>query len=136
MLFIWRLFTRDIGVLVICLLIACNFEQGWSDSSADTINSDLDTLNSGQLTLQVEHSLDGGSSFSSRGSLLIHSLRAGSASMETLGDEIAFFGQAQKDALRDLCGRDELYLLRLIGSDGSIYRTATHACNLVKSGKI
>ena len=107
-----------------------------ADSKTDS-NPDIDSTNLGQLSLQVDHSLDDGYTFSTRGNLLIHSLRSGSASMDTSGgdgDE-PFVSQEQKEALRTLCNRDGLYLLRLIGHDGSIHRTATHACNLVKSGR-
>merc|ERR1712141_577667 len=102
----------------------------------DSLNSDIEAANTGPVSLQVDHSLDDGYTFSTRGNLLIHSLRSGSASMDTSvadGDE-SFVSEEQKDDLRKLCDRDGLYLLRLIGQDGSMHRTATHACNLVNSG--
>jgi len=103
---------------------------------SENSNIDIDPTSSGQLSLQVDHSLDDGYTFSNRGNLLIHSLRSGSASMDTSGadGEESFVSSDQKDILRKLCERDGLYLLRLIGQDGSIHRTATHACNLVTSG--
>ena len=102
----------------------------------DSINSDIEAANTGQLSCQVDHSLDDGYTFSNRGNLLIHSLRSGSASMDTsmVDEDESFVSQDQKDTLRKLCDNDGLYLLRLIGQDGSIHRTATHSCNLVKSG--
>ena len=102
----------------------------------DSINSDIEAANTGQLSFQVDHSLDDGHTFSNRGNLLIHSLRSGSASMDTsmVDEDESFVSQDQKDTLRKLCDNDGLYLLRLIGQDGSIHRTATHSCNLVKSG--
>ena len=102
----------------------------------DSINSDIEAANTGQLSYQVDHSLDDGYTFSNRGNLLIHSLRSGSASMDTsmVDEDESFVSQDQKDTLRKLCDNDGLYLLRLIGQDGSIHRTATHSCNLVKSG--
>ena len=102
----------------------------------DSINSDIEATNTGQLSFQVDHSLDDGHTFSNRGNLLIHSLRSGSASMDTsmVDEDESFVSQDQKDTLRNLCDNDGLYLLRLIGQDGSIHRTATHSCNLVESG--
>ena len=121
-------------VAIACILNA--IPNIHADLTTDS-NPDIDSTNLGQLSLQVDHSLDDGYTFSTRGNLLIHSLRSGSASMDTSGgdgDE-PFVSQEQKEALRKLCNRDGLYLLRLIGHDGSIHRTATHACNLVKSGR-
>ena len=123
--------------LRIALFTLCLAERVSSESSADIINSDIDAPNSGQTSLQVDHSLDDGYSFSPRGTILIHSLRTGSASLDPSGPNGSelFFGHAQKEALRGLCNRDGLYLLRVIAQDGSIHRTATHACNIVRSGK-
>lgn len=121
-------------LLVIC--ITNSFHKCLGDSTADNANSDIDSSNSGQLSLQVDHSIDDGYTFSNRGNLLIHSLRSGYASIDTSnieGDD-PYVTQEQKDALRKLCEKDSLYLLRLTGPDGSIHRTATHACNLVQSG--
>ena len=123
-------------LLVMC--ITNSFHKCFGDSTVDNANPDIDSTNSGQLSLQVDHSVDDGYTFSNRGNLLIHSLRSGSASMDTSsteGDD-PYVTQEQKDALRKLCEKDSLYLLRLTGPDGSIHRTATHACNLVNSGKI
>ena len=111
--------------------------NSFAESTAESSNADIDATNSGQLSLQVDHSLDDGYTFSTRGNLLIHSLRSGSASMDTSGgdgDESSV-SEEQKESLRKLCDRDDLYLLRLIGQDGSTHRTATHACNLVNSGR-
>ena len=122
-------------VIVLTLSFIAN---SFAESTAETTNADIDATNSGQLSLQVDHSLDDGYTFSTRGNLLIHSLRSGSASMDTSGadgDE-SFVSQEQKEDLRKLCDRGGLYLLRLIGQDGAIHRTATHACNLVNSGMI
>jgi len=121
-------------VSLICL--ASLVTKCTADSTADNSNSDIDSSNSGQISLQVDHSIDDGYTFSNRGNLLIHSLRSGSASMDTSGVEgdDPYVTQEQKDSLRKLCEKDSLYLLRLTGPDGSIHRTATHACNLVKSG--
>ena len=116
----------------------CIIAHSFAESTGENSNADIDTTNSGQLSLQVDHSLDDGYTFSTRGNLLIHSLRSGSASMDSSvadGDE-SFVTEEQKDDLRKLCDKDGLYLLRLIGQDGSIHRTATHACNLVNSGML
>merc|ERR1712117_207376 len=84
-----------------------------ADSTADNSNSDIDSSNSGQISLLVDHSIDDGYTFSNRGNLLIHSLRSGSASMDTSGVEgdDPYVTQEQKDALRKLCEKDSLYLL-------------------------
>ena len=135
-MFIHKIFLKYWKVaLVLCTF---SFSQVLTDSSADVINSDIDVTNPGQISLQVDHSLDDGYTFSSRGNLLIHSLRSGAASIDTSGtnEDESFVSQDQKETLRKLCSRDGLYLLRLIGQDGSIHRTATHACNLVNSGNI
>jgi len=127
-------YSKFMVILWTLSLVANSF----AESTAENSNADIDATNSGQLALQVDHSLDDGYTFSTRGNLLIHSLRSGSASMDTSGgdgDE-SFVSQEQKESLRKLCDRDGLYLLRLIGQDGSIHRTATHACNLVNSGII
>ena len=122
---------------MVLLLTSSLTANSYAESTIENSNADIDATNSGQLSLQVDHSLDDGYTFSTRGNLLIHSLRSGSASMDTSGgdgDE-SFVSQDQKESLRKLCDRDGLYLLRLIGQDGSIHRTATHACNLVNSGQ-
>ena len=123
--------------IVLVIYLSHSVSKCYADSTADNANSDIDSTNSGQISLQVDHSIDDGYTFSNRGNLLIHSLRSGSASMDTSGMEgdDPYVTEEQKDALRKLCERDSLYLLRLTGPDGSIHRTATHACNLVKSGK-
>lgn len=125
-------YSKFMVILWTSSLIANSF----AESTAESSNADIDATNSGQLSLQVDHSLDDGYTFSTRGNLLIHSLRSGSASMDTSGgdgDESSV-SEEQKESLRKLCDRDDLYLLRLIGQDGSTHRTATHACNLVNSG--
>ena len=120
-------------------LVVCAFSfirQGIADSSADTISSDVDATNTGQISLQIEHSLDEGYTFASRGNLLIHSLRSGAASIDILNGDTSFVSNEEKETLRNLCDKDGLYLLKLIGQDGLIHRTATAACNLVDSGMI
>jgi len=122
--------------ILVVLYIYSSILDVKADSFSENSNPDIDSTSFGQLSLQVDHSLDDGYTFSSRGNLLIHSLRSGSATMDTSGadgDE-SFVSPDQKDLLRKLCDNDDLYLLRLIGQDGSIHRTATHACNLVTSG--
>ena len=123
--------------IVLVIYLTSSYQKCYAELTADNSNSDIDSTNTGQISLQVDHSIDDGYTFSNRGNLLIHSLRSGSASMDTSGSEgdDLYVTQEQKDSLRKLCEKDSLYLLRLTGPDGSIHRTATHACNLVKSGK-
>jgi len=122
--------------IVLVIYLTSSYQKCYAELTADNSNSDIDSTNTGQISLQVDHSIDDGYTFSNRGNLLIHSLRSGSASMDTSGSEgdDLYVTQEQKDSLRKLCEKDSLYLLRLTGPDGSIHRTATHACNLVKSG--
>ena len=115
-------------IVVVVLFAAYTIAQVLAD---DSDASDVDSAGShlGQISLQVEHSLDEGQTFGSRGMLVIQSVRSGSASMDS-------FGQNSKESLRRLCDADGMYMLRLVASEEPdvVHRTAVHACNLVNSG--
>jgi len=88
----------------------------------------------GGLVLKMEHSFDGGKSYTNRGSVTIHSLRSGAVSIQQ--DDLS---EAEKDTLEKLCDQDGLYLVRavsnnLIGEAVTSYRSAHHACNLIDTG--
>ena len=83
------------------------------------------------VTLSMDHSFDSGKTYSSRGSITIHSLRSGAVSIQQ--NEIS---EIEKDAIVKLCQEDKLYLIRAVSSGEAVasFRSATHACNLVDSG--
>ncbi len=88
-------------VLQLLHLTKCDSFQ--DDLSGNSASSDY--------VMKMEHSFDNGRSFSSRGSLTIHSMRSGAASTES--------GQLRDDELRSLqklCDEDGLYLVRLIST--------------------
>ena len=86
----------------------------------------------GGLVLKMEHSFDGGKSYSNRGSVTIHSLRSGAVSIQQ--DDLS---EAEKDTLEKLCDEDGLYLVRAVSNSGEAvtsYRSGHHACNLIDTG--
>ena len=83
------------------------------------------------VVLSIDHSVNSGKSFSSRGSITIHSLRSGAVSIQQ--NEIT---DLDKDAIVKLCQEDGLYLVRALsnGEPMTSFRSSAHACNLLNSG--
>ncbi len=84
------------------------------------------------VTLKMEHSFDNGKTYSSRGSISIHSLRSGAVSIQQNDST-----EEELQHLQQLCEDDGLYLVRAVSTSGdsiASFRTAVHACNLIKSG--
>lgn len=89
--------------------------------------------NQGQITLKMEHSFNSGLSYTSRGSITIHSLKSGSVSIQQ-----SDLNPEEKVALEKLCAEDGLYLVRAVlsGEAVSSFRSATHACSLIETGLV
>jgi len=121
-------------LLVLSLGMAPVFSEVVADNAAADGTGEGGSSNMGQISLSVDHSLDEGLTFSSRGMLVIQSLRSGSAWMDST--LMPTFTSSQKESLRKLCRNDGLYSLRLTSPDEPevVHRTAVHACNLVDSG--
>ena len=83
------------------------------------------------VVLTMDHSFDSGKSFSSRGSITIHSLRSGAVSIQQND-----LNESEKEAIVKLCQEDGLYMIRAVSNGDVIssFRSATHACNLVDTG--
>ena len=92
-----------IVVLLLSIFLSCQ------TVSCDTVHEDSGS--SSDFVLKLEHSFDNGRSFSSRGSLAIHSMRSGAASTES-----SELKEEELDALQKLCKEDGLYLVRLIST--------------------
>jgi len=109
----------------ILFLLLLSFHQGYT-AILDEANEE------GGVVLKMEHSFDGGKSYSNRGSVTIHSLRSGAVSIQQ--DDLT---EAEKDKLEKLCDQDGLYLIRAVSNSGEAvtsYRSAHHACNLIDTG--
>jgi len=109
----------------ILFLLLLSFHQGYT-AILDEANEE------GGVVLKMEHSFDGGKSYSNRGSVTIHSLRSGAVSIQQ--DDLT---EAEKDKLEKLCDQDGLYLVRAVSNSGEAvtsYRSAHHACNLIDTG--
>lgn len=109
----------------ILFLLLLSFHQGYT-AVLDEANEE------GGVVLKMEHSFDGGKSYSNRGSVTIHSLRSGAVSIQQ--DDLT---EAEKDKLEKLCDQDGLYLIRAVSNSGEAvtsYRSAHHACNLIDTG--
>lgn len=99
--------------------------------SLDDNNVNLDEGQSG-LTLKLDHSFDNGKTYSSRGTITIHSLRSGAVSIQQND-----LSSDEKNALIKLCETDGLYLIRAVSHSGdsvTSYKSATHPCNLMDTG--
>ena len=88
----------------------------------------LDTTGGG-VVLKLEHSFDHGKTYSSRGSITIHSLRSGTVSIQQ--NEL---NSEEKSALQELCDIDGLYLVRAATNNLESFRSAAHSCNLIETG--
>ena len=90
----------------------------------------LDTTGGG-VVLKLEHSFDHGKTYSSRGSITIHSLRSGTVSIQQ--NEL---NSEEKSELQNLCDIDGLYLVRAATVINNLesFRSAAHSCNLIESG--
>jgi len=109
----------------ILFLLLLSFHQGYT-AILDEANEE------GGVVLKMEHSFDGGKSYTNRGSVTIHSLRSGAVSIQQ--DDLT---EAEKDKLEKLCDQDGLYLIRAVSNSGEAvtsYRSAHHACNLIDTG--
>lgn len=111
-----------------------------SSSLASTSEPDLDLVpddDPGQIHLTVEHSLDGGLTFSPRGVVTLASLKSSPPSDAFAQDAIT---DPEKNKLTSLCASDDLYLLKvkrsLSGSQkgASEFRAVADPCQVVKSG--
>lgn len=92
--------------IVILVFLSSAGSEILSESLQDAhVSSDAD----GQLLLNLEHSLNEGTSFLSRGTLTVHSLRSGSTSLSQnpLSEE-------EQEQIRHLCQKEGLYLLRVM----------------------
>ena len=89
----------------------------------------LDTTGGG-VVLKLEHSFDHGKTYSSRGSITIHSLRSGTVSIQQ--NEL---NSEEKSELQNLCDIDGLYLVRAATVINNLesFRSAAHSCNLIES---
>jgi len=89
----------------------------------------------GQLILNIDHSLDEGSTWEHRGTVTVHSTRSGSSSV----DQIPLRSD-QKQELNELCSRNGLYLLKVSGqtsqTDLGVHRTYAAACNVVDANLV
>jgi len=109
----------------IVLFLFLLFHQGYS-AILEEANDE------GGLVLKMEHSFDGGKSYTNRGSVTIHSLRSGAVSIQQ--DDLS---EAEKETLEKLCDEDGLYLVRAVSNSGEAvtsYRSAHLACNLIDTG--
>jgi len=117
--------TKMVTTRQILFLLLLSFHQGYT-AILDEANEE------GGVVLKMEHSFDGGKSYSNRGSVTIHSLRSGAVSIQQ--DDLT---EAEKDKLEKLCDQDGLYLIRAVSNSGEAvtsYRSAHHACNLIDTG--
>jgi len=111
------------GQIVFFLLLS--FHHGYSAIVEDANDE-------GGIVLKMEHSLDGGKSYSNRGTITIHSLRSGAVSIQQ--DDLY---EPEKELLEKLCDQDGLYLVRAVSNSGEAvtsYRSGHHACNLIDTG--
>jgi len=82
-----------------------------------------------ELVLHLHHSLDMGATWEERGTLALHTSRAGSATVEQAPLDPSLHSQ-----LQNLCGEGGLYLLKAVQGGGSTLRSYTSACGLLESG--
>ncbi len=124
----------SLHLLGLCVLLAaCSASLDTSDDFVAGGDQDgSSSSGGGQVVLQVEHSLDGGDSFSPRGTLTLHSLRSGSA---TFAQDTPSPEQVRQ--MRSLCDGKAggLYLLRMTQQgQGSVHRAVADACGMLDSG--
>ena len=111
------------------LILLLFFLKNNEFSSAEESEEALDTSNA--VVLKMDHSFDHGKTYSSRGSITIHSLRSGAVLIQQ--NDLT---KESKAALEKLCEVDGLYLIRAVINQEAIssFRSAVHACNLMETG--
>jgi len=120
--------TFEIKFIWLLLFLLINIS---SIKGEEILNDEsLDTTGGG-VVLKLEHSFDHGKTYSSRGSITIHSLRSGTVSIQQ--NEL---NSEEKSELQNLCDIDGLYLVRAATVINNLesFRSAAHSCNLIESG--
>jgi hypothetical protein len=112
-------------------LILLTLAIGATVTTAASQQDDSDDGGSGSTTLVLEHSLDGGYSYSARGTIVMETTRSGGVVVTS--DEQADVSPDQISALNELCDTAGLYLLKASTQAGIVHRTVADPCMLVAS---
>jgi len=100
-----------------------------------SLTSASDVEFDGQMILNIDHSLDHGTTWEHRGTVTVHSTRSGSSSVDQLP-----LRAEQKKELKNLCEKQGLYLLKISGHvsqvDLGVHRTYASACNVLEANLV